>query len=532
MPTASIVVRGAWATLSGGPTETLDDCASAIDPQAKYNLAFREGRWDGRKQLYAKNEFPAGLVPAVTAYLEERNYVVTVIDKAPMETLNLDRFTPDFLGSITLRWYQHAACLAMLNSRNGVVRSPTGSGKTYMALALARFLWDELNWRTLIVVPKKGLTDQTAREAIKVYGRDLKVGLLGDGKRVMGDVIVATASTLLSAWPREQKLKRGKSTITKRMPADMDVRNVLRTFEVLILDETHHASADGWYKIAMFSGAKRRFGLSGTPLKDVELSDLRMTGATGRIVYEVPPSVLMDEGVVARPHICMVMSENASGPALPVGHGIRMQRGTIVKFTKPLPYADAYQKGIVENDHHNSAVVRAMAWLVDHGKQTLVLCRKKEHFLDLKARIEATGVEFLAVWGDTDMRERNRAKKLLDSRGIKVVLASTIWDEGEDVPGIEAVVFAEGVKVSTNALQRVGRGMRKKRSGDNVAWIVDFVPTNHTRLMEHALLRCQAYEGEGYEVTLLDTWPAPGDETFNEHALLPFVSTLQAEGSA
>lgn len=509
--------RSSWASISNPPEGCLRLTCAAFDPAAPYNFAFKQGRWDGIKELFTSaGEFPVGLVEKVKAWLEEQGYEVTIQQPA-FETVDPDRFTAAYLAGIELYDHQMGALQALWNQPRGVIRAGTGSGKTEIVCAGARFFLEEKNWRSLIIVPKVGLAHQTRERLQKYYGPELPVGLMADQQRIPGQIVVATAATMLAAWPREKKGKRG---IT-RYPADPMVKETLRDSEVLWLDECHHSSAEGWYECAMASKAKRKYGLSGTPLKDEALADLRMTAATGPILYEVQTTSLVDKGLLARPHIVMVMSENASGPTLPSSWGSRMVKGKIQRYAKHLPYAEAYLKGIVENPHHNTAVIRAALWLMDRKKRTLILTRRKSHFLDLKARLDAAGVESLAVWGASDKYLRDRAKKLLNEGKVHCVLASTIWDEGEDVPGIDALVLAEGVKVSTNSLQRIGRSMRKK-AGENVAWVVDFVPTNHPKLTEHALERCESYEGEGYEVELLESWPADGDAEFDEGALLPF----------
>ncbi len=512
-----ITVRGNWATASHIPEDIIDAACSAMDDAAPFTAAFREGRWDGMCKLNTSAEFPAGLVDRVVAACAEIGKTATV-RRQPIVEVDMTRFDAFYLPGVELRWYQVELIKALLGVERGIGRAPTGSGKTLMAIALAKYLWEENGWRTLVVEPKKGLLHQTRKEFQKYMGPDLTVGALGDSLREPGEVVIATAATLLSAWPRTKNRANGSA---QRIPIDMMVRDIITSYEVLILDETHHASAEGWYDVTLLSKAKRRYGLSGTPLKDKQLPDLRLEAATGNVLYSVKSTTLIDEGTLAKPRIVMVMSPNASGPDLPKGYSTRMQAGKMVKVAKAMPYKDAYVRAYTNNEHHNTAVVRAVCYFVDRKKRTLLLCRQKAHFRELKRRLEAEGVNFHAVWGDSNNHDRDKAKELLNSGHISCVLASTIWDEGEDVPGIDAVVLAEGVKINTNSLQRIGRGMRKKK-GLNEVWVVDFVPTCHSTLMAHALERCMAYEADGFDTQILEEWPAMVDTEYDENALLPF----------
>lgn len=519
----TISIDGAWAVLRGAPAKALEDCLVFLDPKRFHNRAFKERRWDGKVRLFSGRKFPSGLTEHVIKHFNDAGEDVTTVGKEEKVPIDTSRFDATYLGPIgpgkdDLREDQCQAILSMLKHKRGVVKSPTASGKTEMIAAVARYLWEERGWRSLIVVPRKGLAKQTRQRLTIYFDGDLEVGQCGDGEKTIGTVTVCTAQTLIGFRKRTHK----KRTI----PPDPELAKLVADAEVLFLDEAHHASAATWYDIAMHSGAIRRYGLSGTPLKNNEIADMKLIGATGPLIHEVAADTLIEAGAAARPKIVMVMAENASGPTLPVSFSYRQnpKTGKLIKIETLLPYKEAYPRGITGNSFHNAAVVRASVWLADQGKKTLVICRRKDHWRTLGDLFRESAATFDAVWGATDTETRDLAKRdFIHVEGGAVLLATTIFDEGEDVPNIDAIVLAEGVKVSTNAIQRIGRGMRRK-TGINEVWIVDFVPTCHKRLGEHALERAKAYEGEGYEVTLLETWPHPDHQDFDDEHLLPFLN--------
>lgn len=529
----TISIKNAWAYLQGAPVQHLADCLTVKDPKARFNRAYKEGRWDGMIKLFAGRKFPAGLTDHLIAHFNKLGEDVIVVGKEEKVPIDTSRFDKTYLGGVgpdfdkDLIDEQCEAIMAMLTKRRGIIRSPTASGKTEMMAAVARYLWEERGWRSVIVTSKKGIAKQTAERLEEYYKGDLTVGQCGDGEKTIGTVTSCTAQTLIGFLPRKRKIKRGRRYIESTIPGDPELKKMVETYEVLFMDEAHHASADTWYSIAMHSGALRRFGLSGTPLKNVDLADMKLIGATGPIIYSVPASVLIKIGFVSRPKIVAVMSENASGPELPVEWSIftHPHTGREYQRRRELPYKEAYPRAIVKNTHHNKSVVRAAEWLCAHGRKTLVLCRRKEHFLTLEKELgRVRSIPFFeAVWGNTSTLDREVAKKSFQSmEGGAVMLATTIFDEGENIPAVGALVLAEGVKVSTNALQRIGRGMRKKE-GRNDLWVVDFIPTSHTRLGEHGLDRVKAYEQEGYEVRLLEEWPEFDDNDLPDD-LLPFLT--------
>jgi superfamily II DNA or RNA helicase len=365
---------------------------------------------------------------------------------------------------------------------------------------------------------------------------------MGDGERVDGDVIVATGQTMQGFRPRVVKQKVGKRKRRVSLPPDKKLRRIVKEFQCIIGDECHRASSDTWYDIFMNSGAKRRYGFSATPLKAEEIADLKLTGATGPLLYECEANALIDAGLAAKPKIVMVMADTVSGKVIEKKTK-RLAREAVyeramVKWEKrrkgKMPqlettkadqkevYRVAYRLGIVENHAHNTAVLRAVQWLVDHKRKPLVLCRLKAHWEKLSELFEDAGLPFIAIWGASDKGDRDLAKSAYGSGRTKIVLATTIWDEGEDIPGVDSIVLAEGVRSMTNTLQRIGRGMRRDSKD---VWVVDIVPTCHSMLTNQAASRADTYEAEGYEVQLVDSWPAPDEDLDDaEGELLPFLT--------
>lgn len=534
---AAIYVKGAWAELRNAPDGTLEACLAVKHPNPWHSRAFREHRWDGMIRLFRGTKFPAGLTPHVIEHLRDIGKDVFVSGFAEAHVHDWSRIKADYLpavGRFEKLWpHQLEAIHAALAARCGIIKSPTGSGKTEIIGAIARALFEEFDWNTLVLVPKKGLMHQTVERLQVYYGDDLKVGWMGDSERVEGDVIVATAQTMQGYKPRK---------VGKRMkPADLQLREIVKKFQVVIGDECHRTSSDTWYDLFMNSGAHRRYGFSATPLKDSELSDFKLIGATGPVIYSCDTSKLIEAGLAAQPKIVMVMSEHASGPDLTkevtrVAREAtierRIEKGLKVrspKKVKPDPkelYRCAYRMGVAENKHHNAAVIRAVQWLVDQGRKPLVLCRYKPHYEELRTRLEETGISFMAVWGASDKGDRDLAKKSYGDGTTRVVLATTIWDEGEDIPGVDAIVLAEGVKSMTNALQRIGRGMRRDTKD---VWVVDFVPTSHPTLRKHAGARAESYEQEGHDLVLIEAWPENDTFDFGDE-LLPFKNWKRAMG--
>lgn len=498
-----IHIDGATATLSGmtTPAAHLKECLSFWHPGRFYSRAFRDGRWDGRVNLARGNEFPAGFARRVRKHLRRKGIEVSIrsTGSAPIDA---SRFDGDYLTGIKMWPHQIEAVHAMLANPRGVLKEPTGSGKSAMMAAAARMFWEECGWRSLVVVPKKGLVTQTQAAFSAFYDDEITVGIAGDGIREEGPITIATAQTLAHFLPRtvNRKAKNGRKAWREHYDGDEWLIDLLANTDVLFLDECHHTSSDSWNKIADACPAKRRYGLSGTPLQDRTLNDVKLEGSTGPIIHSSDSVGLIRDGLSAKPKIVMVTSENASDKLARVPYATKTGKP---KMRAPA-YRDAYQSAIVNSPKHNRAVVASVMWLLRNKRRVLVLCRLKAHFLKLAEMLQEDGIEAACLWGNSHTEERDEAKQMFASGMIRCILATTIFDEGEDVKGIDAIVLAEGVSANTSALQRIGRGMRRDSSD---VWVVDIVPIGSDVLIEHAARRCDVYEKEGYEVVVLDRWP-------------------------
>jgi superfamily II DNA or RNA helicase len=84
-----------------------------------------------------------------------------------------------------------------------------------------------------------------------------------------------------------------------------------------------------------------------------------------------------------------------------------------------------------------------------------------------------------------------------------VYIATPIFDEGVDVPGIDVLILAGGGKSNIKLLQRLGRGMRT--DPDKVQLLVlDFIDDTNRYLFKHSEERLNVYEREDFQILLRD----------------------------
>jgi superfamily II DNA or RNA helicase len=204
----------------------------------KKNSKFMANPIWGHVCLYdkVKGRFPIGLL----------NIVINMMD---VVHLNITRSTQDIIHTHeTLRHYQINALNTMLNNTVGILKMPTGSGKTKVAVEYLKMR----DVPTLVLVPTLDLVEQW-------------------NKQVPKNVHVKTY-------------------------ASINKKSYVQQFDIVIFDECHHVAAKTLYRIGMnVKESAELFGLSATPL-DRDDDNMKVTAVIGPIIYEIPIKELIEYG--------------------------------------------------------------------------------------------------------------------------------------------------------------------------------------------------------------------------------------------
>lgn len=425
---------------------------------AKFSKAFKSKMWDGRKHLFkaTSNSFPTGLLRIVEEVLATTETVYTKVDH---------RVTPTRLGtsydlvgvSMTGKYdYQLTTAQTAVKEKQGIIRVATGGGKSEIACAITKYL----GLTTLFAVTTRELLYQ-ARERFKLRlgMTDTEIGLIGDGHWEPGSfVTIATIDTLESRVETPE------------------CQAFLQSIQVLFGDECHHMGSETWYEICMLCPAIYRFGLSGTPMDRTDGANLRLIAAIGDVIVDIPNKFLMERGISAKTSIIWT---KITSPTLP----------------KKLTYATAYKQGIVDNPNALAAIVAWAKVFSELKLGTLILCEEIAHGKAIdEALWTATDGQFIPhqfIHGSEDSETRKNTLKDFAEGRLPVLIASTILDEGVDVPTIDALILAGSRKSKIKTMQRLGRGLR-----GNKLIAVEFANYCHDHLLRHSLVRYEDYKKE------------------------------------
>lgn len=410
---------------------------------------YKKGHWDGYISLANMLQFPTGLLKRVYKALKSNGYIVKVYRNN--HQLKHYEVTSDLLNGIVLRDYQVDAANRLLEAKRGIAKMATNSGKTEVFAAIVQ-AYNTPN--TIVVVTRKELMYQTAERLSRRLG--MEIGMFGDSKRVEGIVSVCMIQTLAAMESHELQAWFGNN-------------------QLVILDECHHGSAEKMIETLNKIPGYHRFGFSGTPLKDKVLPDLKLIAATGEVIVEVTNEEMIGLGHSAKP---IIYVHNVSS-----------------EVDGEFNYHQAYETFIVTNEDRNSLVAKLAS---ESYSIALIVVERIDHGNILKDMIPYS--QFLN--GSDSMEDRLQAIENMRAGVNGVYIATSIFDEGIDVPNIDTLILAAGGKSVIRLLQRIGRGLRKKE-GENILTVHDFYDDTNDYLESHSVQRMKIYEQEGFEVIRL-----------------------------
>jgi superfamily II DNA or RNA helicase len=240
--------------------------------------------------------------------------------------------------------------------------------------------------------------------------------------------------------------------------------------DIIVMDECHHASAKTIFNIAMKAKTDSiLIGCSATPKRE-DGEDMKVTAALGEIVYQISRKDLIQQGFLANAKVSYF---NAS----------------IIDTEEDFEtYQEIYKKNIIENKHRNDLITTAAECYFAKGKKVLILVSQIEHGQYLYDHINSIGKIF--IHGSSSNRNEDVSK-------YGIVIASSIYDEGVDLPALDVIILAAGGKSSIKLTQRIGRVLRPC-SGKEYSIIIDFID-NCKYLVDHYKKRREILE-EDFEV--------------------------------
>lgn len=413
---------------------------------------------------------------------DEFEYFEIVKDDRNDEVQDLE-VNADILDNVVLRDYQVMAVRKAVNIKMGIIEIPTAGGKSEVALGITKLLLNnKLIKKTLIITPSVPIVKQFRDRALIRGFKKSEVGCVyGQEKDFDKPLVFAVINTLALGIKERNK----------------QVLDLIKNADLIILDEVHHGRSDSFQAVAYLSDSEYLIGMSGTPFKDrknilADMGDATIYGLIGKIILKISQKTLVNMGYIADTAIFMK----------PVG-------GSYKKYKSR--FNVIYKREIVDNDVRNKYIVdycnvfsqQKLSVIVsvnikDHA--TYLMNLMKKHHPHIKAICIFGGSE-AQVYDDVGIVERYRINQeafFADFEGglYDVIIATQVMDEGVDLPSVGALILAGAGKSLRQVRQRLGRGVRSKRTERNEVFILDFFDRGHVWMFQQSRKRLDIYLNE------------------------------------
>jgi superfamily II DNA or RNA helicase/HKD family nuclease len=233
-------------------------------------------------------------------------------------------------------------------------------------------------------------------------------------------------------------------------------------YDVVIVDEFHHAAAPSYERILDHLSAVELLGLTATP----ERSD------------GLPVLHWFDDRIAAELRLWDAIDQQHLSPFLYYGihdgvdlRDIPWRRGRgydVEALSNIYTSSEAWARLVVQQvaTHTDPSSIRALGF-----------CVSVEHARFMAQHFARHGITAVAIWGDSPRIEREAALSDLADGRVSVVFSVDLFNEGVDVPAVDTVLMLRPTESPTLFLQQLGRGLRKT-PGKPFCTVLDFVGTH------------------------------------------------------
>ncbi len=323
------------------------------------------------------------------------------------------------------------------NVDRALLLSSTGTGKT---LASAFALREMNPRRALFLVHREQIAKQAIRSYKLVFGSSRSYGLLsGTSKDKEQDFLFATMQMM------------AKPDIYTQFSKD--------EFDVIILDECHHAGADSYQRIMGYFTPKFWLGMTASP--DTNNYDIYSI-FDHHIAYEIRLQQALEEDLLCPFHYFGITDLEIDGEVFDDNAGVRNFANLV---------SDARIDYVIEQANYYG--------FSGERVKGLIFCSRKEEAWELSRKFNERGYRTEALTGDDSPSRREEVISRLtddenEERQLDYILTVDIFNEGVDIPEINQVIMLRPTQSPVVFIQQLGRGLRKSEGKEYVV-ILDFI---------------------------------------------------------
>jgi superfamily II DNA or RNA helicase len=341
-----------------------------------------------------------------------------------------ERDFPDHL--LEARDYQREMIDAAAVGETGILRAPTGSGKTTAAFGLLA----RLKRRALVLVWTKNLFEQWRERA----GAEL--GLTGD------DVGIIHGSTT-----RIRPLTIAmQQTVHSRFKRDLSLAG---EFDVVVADEIQRAAADTMYAAIDPFSARYRIGISADETRRDRMEQLTYD-LFGDVLHSVDNRKLIDSGAVVDVEMLVVPTDFRAG-------WYRFRQD----FNRLLAQ-------MTTDPDRNALLLDVARRIVSQGQQCLIFTHRVEHARDIDARLTEMGIRSGTLIGGVENEIAfERSKTGLKSGAARAGVGTYgAIAQGLDLPTVARGICATPIGNNRQQMGQVRGRLCREPGGKGIARLV------------------------------------------------------------
>ena len=313
-----------------------------------------------------------------------------------------------------------------------MLQLPTGGGKTRIAAALLAG-WIRGGGKAAWLTHRRELSAQT-RDVLNKSGvhatNTLEWEFYDLAPSIIGGVAVLMAQT-----------------VSRRNHFE-GVWDEYGSEDLLVIDEAHHATAEGW-KRAIYQWPGRVIGLTATPWR------LEKNLGFNHLFDDLIPGPQISE-LQSKRCLANVQVKSPDSDGIIIGGRLNSKGEYKRREIEP-----------ANQDRPGVMTAGALKFWMRHaqGRQTIIYAVSKTHAENLAAVFNDAGVPAAVILGNTPGKERDWVISQFKDKGLQVLVNVAVATEGIDLPDASCVVLARPTMSLALYLQMVGRGLRTKADG-------------------------------------------------------------------
>jgi superfamily II DNA or RNA helicase len=332
---------------------------------------------------------------------------------------------------------QHAY---LRGDKQGLICLATGLGKTFVAASFLRWLYEnnqKLN--VLILANSRSLIEQFDKSIWSNLPKWISTHLVYDTEK--------------------PSFLEGVTLSTFQSFNDFHKKNGEFIYDIIIVDEAHHAPADTYFNVIKKLEPKFLLGLTATPFRKDERDVTEIFGPplTYYSVYRA-----LQKGFLAKVEY-HIHNDNVNEDWITQNS----RKGHTIKQLNKKIFLPERDETICEQIYK--------MWNERKLERGIIFCNSSEHAERIEKMLK---VNFqLPVWSLTtrvkDARERARRLREFRTGKCSIITCYDMLNEGVDVPDVDYLVFLRVTHSRVYFLQQLGRGLRYKEG--KTLLVQDFV---------------------------------------------------------